>query len=177
MSPALEVALPEWSPPAIDALRKRWAERVEAVAVGPNTTMTLGEDGLPDERVSDPEAERWDLSLGPDSEASVVVYVEPRRQPDDEFETAVGWPVAGTITVLAWKSAPDLPGRIRLIADLAHDVARTFDGVVALDPGEWLGSVPVGHLFTSEISDYADADLFAHIASQHGFHIAGYPAV
>ena len=177
MSPALEVALPEWSPPAIDALRERWAERVEALAVGPKATVTLGGDGLPAERVTAPEAERWDLSLGPDQEASVVVYVEPHRQSDGEFEAAVGWPVAGTITVLAWKSAPDLPGRVRLIADLAQDAARMFGGVVALDPGEWSGPAPIGRLFTSEISDYADADLFAHVASQPGFHIAGYPAV
>ncbi len=179
MSPAIEVALPEWPPPRLDELRERWSAKADWFSVRPDTYVTLGPDGLPEERSTHPEAERWDLHFSrPEAKgpAEVTVYVGPIRQHDPEFEHGVGWAVCGSFTARAWKSAADLPGGLCAVIELALDAARTLGGVVGLDAQEKRSEVVVGRFYEVEDEGWADADLFEHLAAQPGFEVAGFPA-
>ena len=179
MSPAVEVALPEWPPRQLDELRERWAAKADRFAARPDTFITPGPDGLPSERPVHPEAERWDLHFSrPEAEgpAEVTVYVKPEEWPDPEFEQAVGWTPRGSLTVLAWKGAADLPGGLRAAIDLALDAASTFGGVVGLDAREKPAVVPAGRLYEIEDEGWADAELFGRLSSRPGFEVAGYTA-
>ena len=179
MSPAVEVLLPEWPPRQLVELRERWAAKADRFTARPDTYITPWADGLADERPVHPEAERWDLHFSrpeADGPAEVTVYVKPEGHPAPEFEQAIGWAPRGSLTALAWKSAADHPGGLRAAVDLALDAARTFGGVVGLDASEQPAVASSGRLYKTEDEGWADADLFGHLSSQPGFHVAGYPA-
>ena len=179
MSPAVEVLLPEWRPRQLDELRERWAAKADWFNARPDTYTTAGVDGLPVERPSHPEAERWDLHFSQpevDGPAEVTVYVKPEGRLDPEFERAVGWVPRGSLTALVWKGAADLPGGLRAAIDLALDAASTFGGVVWLDAREKPAAVLAGCLYEVDDEAWADAELFGHLSTQPGFEVAGYPA-
>lgn len=179
MSPAIEVALPEWPPPRLGELRERWAAKADWFSVRPDTYFTLGPDGLPVERPTHPEAERWDLHFSrheADGPAEVTVYVKPAQFPRPEFEHGVGWPMRGEFTALAWKSAADLPGALRAVVDLALDAARTLGGVIGVDRLETPSEGGIGRYYEVEDDAWADAEWFEYLAARPGFDVSGWGA-
>ncbi|GAB5536424.1 MAG: hypothetical protein Rubg2KO_26730 [Rubricoccaceae bacterium] len=167
MSPAFEVVLPEWSLPSLQALRERWAEEWGHVSVCPDVYITLGEDGMPEERLRHQDAQRWDLRLRSAQQqrpAPITVYVSPCPPIDPDFEHTVGWKPQGILSPLAWKSVPDAATNAQIIAALAQDAARSFGGVVAIDTHLLPDLIPrIGHLYHGEGWSYVDAELFERI--------------
>ena len=167
MSPAFEVVLPEWSPPYLRALRERWAKEWGSLLIGPDFYVTPGTDGMPEKRLRHSEAQRWDLkprSAQQQQWAPITIYVSPDPPLDLDFKRVVGWKPRGTLSTLAWKSAPDAATNIQTTATLAQDAALSFGGVLTLDTHMLPSLIPrVGRLYHGEDWSYVDAELFGQI--------------
>lgn len=170
MSPAFEVVLPQWSPSTLQDLRERWTEEWGHISVSPNFYISLGADGMPEQRLRHSEDQRWDLTPGSKQTrqpAGITIYVSPQPPLDPDFERVVGWKPQGTLSPLAWKSSIDAETNVQVIASLAEDAARTLNGVLTLDTIELPDLIPrAGRLYHAEDWSYVDAELFGRIKDQ-----------
>ncbi len=167
MGPGIEVALPEWPPPQLPALRARFAELATHVSDLPELPRLKPRQG-------------WRLVFGDRAEAMEFdVSFSIWWDDDPAFTAAFGWIPKGVVDLHGFKSA-DMPRTVRILSTIACETAERLGGLIALDKHPNSAEAP-GQLYDVEFGGehdyYADPVRFRWLAQQPKFEISGWSAV